>query len=234
MFKKFNASPATQGASEAGGGASEKKRNQSNARKKRKDLRSAYHGVGYGIAALFIVVSAFASSSALYNIGAASIVYDNELLKAKQAIADDINADLDDNGNFIISDNTSDSNPINVDGNVDGNGGTNISINVDGGNGGNLYIDENGNIVACDKDGNKHTYYICTTCSKCGDMTSGDSKCPLCGSSYYKYKVYNVKRGDTLSKVSGEVGASVNSIANLNEIDNVNLIYEGESLRIPQ
>ena len=45
--------------------------------------------------------------------------------------------------------------------------------------------------------------------------------------------VYLVKKGDTLSKVSGSQGASVDSIAKLNEIEDINVIYTGESLIIP-
>lgn len=45
--------------------------------------------------------------------------------------------------------------------------------------------------------------------------------------------VYVVEKGDTLSKISGIVGYSVNELAEYNKISNVNLIYTDESLRIP-
>lgn len=45
--------------------------------------------------------------------------------------------------------------------------------------------------------------------------------------------VYIVKKGDTLSAVSGMVGYSVDELAEYNHIKNVNLIYIDESLRIP-
>lgn len=45
--------------------------------------------------------------------------------------------------------------------------------------------------------------------------------------------VYIVKKGDTLSEVSGLVGYSVDELAEYNHIKNVNLIYIDESLRIP-
>ena len=45
--------------------------------------------------------------------------------------------------------------------------------------------------------------------------------------------VYLVKKGDTLSDVSGRVGYSVQELAAFNSVDNVNLIYEGQTLRIP-
>lgn len=45
--------------------------------------------------------------------------------------------------------------------------------------------------------------------------------------------VYIVKKGDTLSAVSGIVGYSVDELAEYNHIKNVNLIYIDESLRIP-
>lgn len=45
--------------------------------------------------------------------------------------------------------------------------------------------------------------------------------------------VYFVKKGDTLSAISGIVGYSVDELAEYNHIKNVNLIYINESLRIP-
>ena len=45
--------------------------------------------------------------------------------------------------------------------------------------------------------------------------------------------VYFVKKGDTLSAISGIVGYSVDELAEYNHIKNVNLIYTNESLRIP-
>lgn len=45
--------------------------------------------------------------------------------------------------------------------------------------------------------------------------------------------IYFVKKGDTLSAISGIVGYSVDELAEHNHIKNVNLIYINESLRIP-
>lgn len=45
--------------------------------------------------------------------------------------------------------------------------------------------------------------------------------------------IYFVKKGDTLSAVSGIVGYSVDELAEYNHIKNVNLIYIDENLRIP-
>lgn len=45
--------------------------------------------------------------------------------------------------------------------------------------------------------------------------------------------VYLVQKGDTLSEVSGILGYSIDELAEYNHIDNVNLIYAAESLRIP-
>lgn len=45
--------------------------------------------------------------------------------------------------------------------------------------------------------------------------------------------VYLVKKGDTLSTVSGLIGYSVQELAEHNLIKNVNLIYEGQTLRVP-
>lgn len=43
---------------------------------------------------------------------------------------------------------------------------------------------------------------------------------------------YTVKRGDTLSKIATIYGTTVKEIAQINEIQNVNLIYPGQVLRI--
>lgn len=45
--------------------------------------------------------------------------------------------------------------------------------------------------------------------------------------------VYDIKPGDTLTSISHEFGFSVDQIANLNQIRDVNVIYAGSSLRIP-
>lgn len=45
--------------------------------------------------------------------------------------------------------------------------------------------------------------------------------------------VYIIQDGDTLSKLSGAFGYSVDQIANFNEIRDVNLIYTDSALRIP-
>lgn len=45
--------------------------------------------------------------------------------------------------------------------------------------------------------------------------------------------VYDVHRGDTLSKISRITNYSVDQLANVNQIRKVNLIYTGSSLRVP-
>lgn len=45
--------------------------------------------------------------------------------------------------------------------------------------------------------------------------------------------VYHIQRGDTLTKISGIFGVSVDELAEYNHIRNVNLIYTGSALRIP-
>lgn len=221
MFKRLKASPATRNASAAGGSASEKKR-----KKKKTDNQKLYNSIGYAVSIAFILVSVGATTGAFSNINAASLIYNTRLAqmqaeeqKAKDALEDELGININDDGT-IDKDNTSDSNPIDT-----GNLGD-----------GNFYMDDDGNIIYIDKDGNKIIYHICPVCSHCGHVIedNGDTYNCKCGSDFYKYTVYQVKKGDTLSQISGEVGASVNSIANLNEIENVHLIYEGESLRIPK
>lgn len=230
MFKRLKASPATQGASAAGSRASEKKE------KKKTDNRKI---IGYGASIVFILAAVFQTTKAFSNINTASIVYNTRLAqmkaeeqKAKNALEDKLNISIHDDGTIINKDDTSDSNPI--DSNAIGSNSANVN-KVDKSDSDYYYTDDNGqSIIHVDDNGDKTTYHICTTCSECGAVTNSGDKCSKCGSDLYKYVVYQVNKGDTLSKISGEVGASVDSIAHLNEIDNVNLIYAGESLRIPE
>lgn len=48
------------------------------------------------------------------------------------------------------------------------------------------------------------------------------------------YNRYDVEWGDTLSGISSDTGASVDSIANANDIRDVDRIYAGSALRIPE
>lgn len=45
--------------------------------------------------------------------------------------------------------------------------------------------------------------------------------------------VYRVQKGDTLTKISNLTGYSVQELAKYNHIENVNLIYTNQSIRIP-
>ena len=45
--------------------------------------------------------------------------------------------------------------------------------------------------------------------------------------------IYTVKRGDNLWNLSRQYGTTVQSIVQLNQIQNPNLIYSGQRLRIP-
>ena len=44
--------------------------------------------------------------------------------------------------------------------------------------------------------------------------------------------IYTIKYGDTLTSISRKLGVSIEDIAKLNDIRNINLIYAGERLRI--
>lgn len=46
--------------------------------------------------------------------------------------------------------------------------------------------------------------------------------------------IYTVKRGDTLSQIANAYGVSVSHIVEMNNIQNPNLIYPGEKLRITE
>ena len=52
--------------------------------------------------------------------------------------------------------------------------------------------------------------------------------------SYLDIDVYDVTWGDTLSGISRLTGVSVDELAQLNHIDNPNLIYSGSSIKIRQ
>jgi len=47
------------------------------------------------------------------------------------------------------------------------------------------------------------------------------------------YKIYIVRRGDTLSQISLRFGVSIRTLMRVNNIRNANLIYAGQRLRIP-
>ena len=47
------------------------------------------------------------------------------------------------------------------------------------------------------------------------------------------HKLYIVRRGNTLTQIALKYGVSIDSIVRLNNIQNPNLIYVGEVLRIP-
>lgn len=46
------------------------------------------------------------------------------------------------------------------------------------------------------------------------------------------HTIYTIKYGDTLTSIARKFGVTIESIALLNNIQNVNLIYAGERLRI--
>lgn len=48
------------------------------------------------------------------------------------------------------------------------------------------------------------------------------------------YITYTVKRGDTLSKIAAKYNTTINTIAELNGIANINLIYPGQTLKIKE
>lgn len=45
--------------------------------------------------------------------------------------------------------------------------------------------------------------------------------------------LYTIRRGDTLTKIANEFDTTVSEIATLNSIKNPNLIYAGETIRVP-
>lgn len=211
MFKRVNVSPATRSVS-AACSASEKK-------EKKKKL---YFAIGCAVSALFISTALYQTAHAFSNANNANIAYSNRIAqalsereKAKSALEKELSVSISNDG-VITKDITSDSNPVE----------TNDSNRY--------YTTSDGDIVCVDGNDVASIYHMCTACSNCGHVTDFGSKCEQCGSDLYNYVIYQVQSGDTLSEISGAVGASVDSIAHLNEIDNVNLIYTGESLRIPE
>ena len=49
-----------------------------------------------------------------------------------------------------------------------------------------------------------------------------------CGKTFY-----TIKRGDTLTKIANEFDTTISEIVSLNNIKNANLIYAGETIRVP-
>ena len=69
------------------------------------------------------------------------------------------------------------------------------------------------------------------------DMVDGSSVIKdysICVDGENNNKIYLIKKGDTLTKISKCTGFSVDKIANLNEIRDVNLIYADSTLQIPE
>lgn len=233
MLFKPKASARTQGATAAGGSGSEKKRKGQG--QGPKDFTKPLKYGGYAGVVVFMAVSVLQTINAFSNVNMAHIAYAENEAKLREieeqraihAVENEIGRPVTVGNDGVVTQNNgsttqdgtlSDSRPVDV--------GTNIN------NGGNDIVDN----VSAEPD-NDTVYNVCTACSKCGAMikenNKNSKKCPTCGSKRYRYVAYKVKKGDTLSEISGKVGASVRSIANLNEIENVNLIYAGESLRIP-
>ena len=48
------------------------------------------------------------------------------------------------------------------------------------------------------------------------------------------YITYTIKKGDTLSEIAKEYNTSVSELAKINNIENVDLIYAGNKLKIPK
>lgn len=48
-----------------------------------------------------------------------------------------------------------------------------------------------------------------------------------------RYKTITILRGDTLTKIAKEYGTTVNELARINNIQNINLIYAGRTLKVP-
>lgn len=48
------------------------------------------------------------------------------------------------------------------------------------------------------------------------------------------HNIYTVQKGDTLSELAIRFNTTINEIAKINNIKNINLIYVGEKLRIPR
>ena len=87
-------------------------------------------------------------------------------------------------------------------------------------------------------DGVEYTATEATTDSDTDNPTDVASQPSFVGDEYVVVDingdvVYLVQKGDTLSEISGYVAFSVDELAEYNHIANVDLIYEGESLRIP-
>ena len=80
--------------------------------------------------------------------------------------------------------------------------------------------------------------YVCIKTPETLGITASDTTVPFYGTEYVVVDidgnmVYLVEKGDTLSTVSGRVGYSVQELAEFNGIKNVNLIYSGQTLRVP-
>lgn len=79
-------------------------------------------------------------------------------------------------------------------------------------------------------DRNKFTEGIFINGSSGGSETIPEIDIPT---GNQKYNIITIKRGDTLSQIANKYGTTVSELVRINNIKNPNLIYAGNTLRIP-
>lgn len=89
--------------------------------------------------------------------------------------------------------------------------------------------------MVSDLDGNDKSKAMINDTSKAiinDKVSNNEVSNKLTSKVIYDKDTWDVEWGDTLSDISRQTGVSVQEIANINEIQNPNLIYAGSSLKI--
>ncbi len=96
-------------------------------------------------------------------------------------------------------------------------------------NWGTYVVDEEKNIISSGETINLTTLGQNGTQNQTENVTSSDETPSIEGTA----SIYTVESGDSLWKIAGQYGFTVEILATYNEIENPNRIYEGQILKIP-
>lgn len=88
-------------------------------------------------------------------------------------------------------------------------------------------------IVTAVKGGTAHPYHLKAVAGKGSTVYGWVNEADASAVTANSGKKYTVKKGDTLSKIAKQYGTTVNKLASLNGIRNINLIHTGQIITLP-